>query len=155
VEIPDELVAAIAEAVPFALREMAGVEAYVRHTHPTSAADHFGDMSAIVRLTAACGVTRLVMTYPEKTAAALTRSILTDTTSDVSPDMVRDCIGEVANVIAGQAKALLVGSPAHFTLSTPAVRSGELGLQLPHGRAIAFDSTVGRFTVMLCSEDNR
>jgi CheY-specific phosphatase CheX len=150
VEIPDELVAAFAEAVPFALREMAGVEAYVRETHPAIAADRFGDMSAIVHLTAACGVARLVMTYAEQTATALAQHILAGTTDDVSPDMIRDCIGEVANVVAGQAKAFLVGSPAHFTLSTPTVENGDAAMHVPGRKVIEFDSNVGRFAVQLC-----
>lgn len=154
-EISDELVFAFAEAVPFALREMAGVEAFVREEHPATADDGFGGLSANVRLAATGGAASFSMLYPEQTAIALTRCVLAGTTDQASPELVRDCIGEVANVVAGQAKALLVGSPAHFTLSTPTVRSGDPGALPAHARAIAFESSVGRFTVLLCSEDNR
>ena len=36
-------------------------------------------------------------------------------------NLVRDCVGEIANVIAGQAKALLAGGPYHLTFSVPRI----------------------------------
>jgi CheY-specific phosphatase CheX len=62
----------------------------------------------------------------------------------VAEDMVRDCMGEVANVVAGHAKALLVGRPSHFTLSTPTVRSGG-PVAGNGGWVIRFESDAGAF----------
>ena len=123
--VPDELVEAFAVAVPFALREMAGVEVVARDAHRATAADGFADLSAVIRLTASGGEGWMVLSFPGSTASALAQRVLAEVADEVSADMVRDCLGEVANVVAGQAKALLVGRPSHFTLSTPVVRTGD------------------------------
>ena len=39
----------------------------------------------------------------------------------LTDEMIDDVAGEFANVIAGQAKTILKGTPYHFTLSTPVV----------------------------------
>jgi chemotaxis protein CheX len=151
VEIPDDLVDAFAAAVPFALKEMADVEPVVRESeHERNVDEGSADMSACVRLTTAAGVWRLILSFPERTAAALARRILVETDVEVSPEMIRDCIGEVANVLAGQAKALLVGRTSHFTLSTPTVQVGDLAERTADRFVIYFDSNVGEFTVHLC-----
>lgn len=148
--IPDELVSAFCEATPLALREMAEVEAIVRETSTADSTDRYGDVSAILRLTTSLGDVSLVMSYPEQTAKALAEHVLASVTDNVSREMVNDCVGEVANVVAGQAKAMLVGSPAHFTLSTPVVREGDTSPPSGDRRVIEFDSNVGVFVIQLC-----
>jgi chemotaxis protein CheX len=147
VEVPRELVEAFTEAVPFALREMAGVEAIVRDSGPATGAES-ADVSAVVRLTATSGESRLVLCFPERTAEALARRVFAGTVTEVSADLIRDCMGEVANVVAGQAKVLLVGTPAHFTLSTPTVQVGPV--DVVGGWMIRFESEAGEFGVRLC-----
>jgi chemotaxis protein CheX len=149
VETPRELVEAFAESVPPALREMAGVEAVVGESRPAARGDALGDLSATVRLTAADGESRLVLCFPERTAAELARRILAGTTDAVTPDLIADCMGEVANVVAGQAKALLFGTASHFTLSTPVVRTG-LTDAVDGGWVIRFGSDAGEFALHLC-----
>jgi CheY-specific phosphatase CheX len=64
--------------------------------------------------------------------------------------LIRDCLGEVANILAGQAKTLLLGTRYHFTLSTPQVMDGVHEGALPEGTtglAVAFDSEVGEFAM--------
>jgi CheY-specific phosphatase CheX len=149
VDDPHELVEAFAAGVPLALREMAGVEAVVRVARPAAAADTIAGLSATIRLTAAGGEGRLILAFPEPTAAELARRILAGTVDEPAADMIGDCMGEVANVVAGQAKALLVGSPAHFTLSTPTVSTG-LVAAADGLWAIRFDSEAGEFTAYVC-----
>jgi chemotaxis protein CheX len=147
VDTPDDLVRAFTEAVPFALRELTGVEAVVRDAGPAAGAAT-ADLAAAVGLTTAAGEGRLVLCLPGRTAEELVRRILAGTTTDLSPDLVRDCAGEVANVVAGQAKTLLVGSPCHFTLSPPRVGADPPAAG-PGAWAIQFDSDAGEFTVHL------
>ena len=145
-----ELVEAFSSAVPFALREMAGVEAVVRDARPATRTDSSDELSAVIRLTTATGVGWLTLNLPEPTAKELARRVLKETTDQVSAEMIRDCVGEVANVVAGQAKALLVGRPEHFTLSTPTVwASGPTDAS--GGWLIRFDSDAGPFAVHLFS----
>jgi CheY-specific phosphatase CheX len=141
-----ELVEAFSEAVPAALSEMAGVEAVVRETCPASAINPCADLIAGIGLTMAGGEGRLELCLPERTAAELARRVLAETMDPVAEDMVRDCMGEVANVVAGHGKALLVGRPSHFTLSTPVVRAGGL-VEGTRGWVIRFESDVGQFSV--------
>jgi chemotaxis protein CheX len=145
VDTRDELIEAFTAATTFALREMVGVEAVVRESRPAPGAS----LSAVIRLTTAGGEGRLVLSCSESTAAALAARVLAQAVNAVPPEMVRDCLGEVANVVAGQAKVLLVGHPAHFTLSTPTVRAGEAGELAAGTWTIPFASDVGEVTVHL------
>jgi CheY-specific phosphatase CheX len=144
VDSSHELVEAFAEAVPAALREWAGVEAIVRESGPASAVDPGAGLIAGIGLTMVSGEGRLELFVPERTAAELARRVLTGAVDPVAEDLVRDCMGEVANVVAGHAKALLVGRPSHFTLSTPVVRSGGL-IEGTGGWVIRFESDAGTF----------
>lgn len=144
---PDELIEAFTAAVPFALRELAGVEAVARDAGP-AAGRAPADLGATIRLATGGGQWRMTFCLPAAAAGELARRILAGAT-ELTPGLVRDCTGEVANVIAGQAKALLVGSPAHFTLSTPEVRSGDPA-DGTGGWVIRFDSDAGEFAVWLC-----
>lgn len=144
----DELMGPFAEAVAITLREMAGVEAAARGAAPATGPGGFADISAVLRLSTG-GEGYLVLSLPAATAAALAARILGDA---VEPDeaMARDCAGELANVIAGQAKAMLVGSPHHFTFGTPRVAAGDPGLP-PGDRWVAeFVSELGEFSLHLC-----
>lgn len=144
----DELIGPFAEAVAISLREMAGVEAVVRGAAPATGADGFGDVSAVLRLSTG-GEGYMVLSMPVATATELAARILADV-GEPDDAMVRDCAGEMANVIAGQAKTMFVGSPHHFTFSTPRVASGDPGLP-PGDRWVAtFVSEVGEFSLHLC-----
>jgi chemotaxis protein CheX len=148
VDASHELVGAFTEAVPTTLREMAGVEAVVRDSRPGEMADLSADLVAAVGLTMADGEGRVELCLPERTAVELARRVLAGAVDRPTADLVRDCMGEVANVAAGQAKALLVGTASHFVLSTPVVRAGGRAGG-PAGWWIRFESEAGEFGVHL------
>jgi chemotaxis protein CheX len=146
VDTSHELVEAFSEAVPAALRELAGVEAVVRDTRPAGGGRRCNDVLAVIGLTMSGGKGRLVFRVPDRTASELARRVLAGAADSVAEDLVRDCMGEVANVVAGQAKALLVGRTSHFTLSIPVVHAG--GLVEGTGEwVIRFESDAGEFGV--------
>jgi CheY-specific phosphatase CheX len=60
------------------------------------------------------------LVLPADTATQLAARYLPVGT-ELAPELVADVAGEFANVIAGQAKTMLKGTPYHFTLSTPRV----------------------------------
>ena len=150
-DAPDELIEAFTAAVPFALREMAGVEAVARDACPAAGDGRSADLSArppapTRRRRWATGPElpggRRPRRWPGGCSPGRTRA---------GRGMVRDCMGEVANVVAGQAKALLVGTPSHFTLSTPSrPAAGAAGRDGTGGWVIRFDSDAGEFTVHVC-----
>lgn len=63
---------------------------------------------------------RLVLSFPLPVLEALVRRYL-DGNVNLTPELLDDAAGEFANVIAGQAKTMLKGTPEHYWLSTPVV----------------------------------
>jgi len=93
----------------------------------------------------------LVLIFPEQTAEALAKRVLTGVSIELSNELIRDCAGEIGNVVAGQAKALLSATRYHFAFSLPRVVDFE-DFQPPHALdclAAAFNSDVGRFALQL------
>lgn len=142
----DAAIGSFAEAVSVALREMAGANASLTDAVPPIHREGSSAIMAILPVTTSAGRGQLILCFPPATAAALTRRILND---DADDGMVRDCLGEVANVVAGQAKTRLVGSPFHFLLSTPSVAvQGPVTLGADWPR-LSFVSEIGDFTMYL------
>jgi len=141
--VANELVDAFAAAVPFALAEMAGIDAFVRDIRPDIGGEASG-LAAAIRLTSPSGDGRFVLCLSPAAAAALATRVLAGAVDDPPNAMVRDCLGEVANVAAGQAKTMLVGTPSHFDLSPPSVTDEIPGAGNPRS-VIEFDSEIGIF----------
>lgn len=141
VETPGELIGAFGVAVESTLREMAGVEAARRDTVTAGPAD----VSAAMRLDLGGGWWA-VLCFPAKTAAAIARRVLAGTGGEPDEGMIRDCVAEVLNVVTGQAKTLLYGTPYHFTFTTPTAPP----TNLVAGEAVGFESECGPFTLRLC-----
>jgi chemotaxis protein CheX len=95
----------------------------------------------------------LLLRFPERTAAAIAQRVLADTEVELNESLIRDCIGEIANVIAGQAKTLLAGTPYRLTFSLPEVVVGKHLLSHPEWSreclVIAFRSDLGEFSLGL------
>src|SRR5207253_2151545 len=115
----DELLGQLVEAVTVALREMTAVESIACELQATTSPAR-GDVSAVLPVTTAAGEGSFVLSFPERTAAALAHRVFVLAEAGAEPDaeVLRDCLGEIINVVAGQAKTLLFGTPYHFTLST-------------------------------------
>ncbi len=144
---PDELLEPFVAAVATTLREMAGVEAVERDRFWTPGGPGRGDVTAILPL-AGASAGWLAVALPAATATAIARRVLAETGVEPDDIMVRDCAGELANVIAGQAKTLAFGTPHHFTLATPTVASGA-AIPTGGGWAIAFASDIGEFDLVV------
>jgi chemotaxis protein CheX len=151
-EIRDNLREAFVAAVGAALSEMAGVEAVVREVLPKTPDAPLGGILAVLELQSALAGP-LVLAFPEATASSLASRVLTGVTGEVDASLVRDCVGEIANVVAGQAKAMLAGTAFHFTFAIPKVVMDEAPVLRPvQGRdclGISFDSELGGFTLHL------
>jgi chemotaxis protein CheX len=137
--VPDELLSAFAEAVAVSLREMAGVEA-----GPRDSSDSRANLFAVLPVTTTAGGGYLALALPEVTTAALAKRILAVAVTVPDAAAIRDCAGEIVNVVAGQAKTLLRGTPYHFTLSTPRVEASAPAHD-EDAYVIAFGSEVGAF----------
>jgi len=135
------------------LSELAQTELAVRSVYRTALPRTLGDISAVLGLTAEGGEV-LVLSLPARTAAALAGRVLAEVTQAPDDDLVRDCMGELANVIAGQAKTLLAETPYQLLLATPRVLSGP-GLEVGSrpdaaGLVVVFGSDAGEFALQIC-----
>jgi chemotaxis protein CheX len=146
------------EAVCVTLREMASTEVILQDSFQTTIPRTLGDISAIIALSFEAGGTgSLVLGCSEATAGGLARRVLAESGQEPDETMVRDCLGEIANVVAGQAKVVLFGTRWHFLLSTPTVVSG-VGKELPECRGgqclvAVFGSDVGEVVVEVYLQD--
>jgi CheY-specific phosphatase CheX len=150
-EIRGKLLLPFVTAAHTALREMAGIESAVQGMYEKALPQALGDIAARVQL----GPTRegfLVLSFPRPTAETVAQRILADVTKEVDEALIRDCVGEVANVVVGQAKALLAGVPDRITFSLPQVVVNATEIQIPtgsHALVVLFSSDVGDFALQL------
>ena len=136
------------------LDTMAGISAtagkpYIKKDHVAT-----GDVSAIVGVTGdKTGTISVSFTRP--CAIALVRGMLGDDIHDVLQD-TQDAVGEVTNMVSGQARAGLQTMGITLQGSTPTVIVGD-GHTIRHIShspvvAIPFTSRAGEFTVEFCFE---
>ncbi len=134
-----------------ALGEMAGTEVVVRAVYQKTMHHALGDIAAVFRLRSATEGS-LVLSFPQRTAAALAGRILAGVTQEVDENLIRDCAGEIANVVAGQAKALLAETPYRFAFFMPQVVIDAKEFRPPQGLdclVVAFRSDPGEFALQL------
>jgi chemotaxis protein CheX len=143
------------EAVTGSIGEMTHVEPIVRDVRQTEFDKSLGDVWAIVGSfpnSPDC----LVLSLPMKTARGMAERILAETPQLIDDSMILDCIGELANVLAGQVKALLANSSYHFSFSLPKV------MRIPDSQVLVhmghkclrmiFDSEVGEFALQIVAD---
>jgi CheY-specific phosphatase CheX len=152
-EIRESLLEPFISAVCVTLREMMGIEAAALTSHRTGVCQTSDDVSAVLPFTVPMSGA-LVLSFPGPTAAALAHRMLAEVTPTVDDEMIRDCVGEIANVSGGQAKALLHGSRYQFAFSTPKIVAGA-GQEVLPGQSldclvVGFGSEVGEFTMRVC-----
>jgi chemotaxis protein CheX len=140
------------QAASLTLREWATTDGVVRAVYQKAMHQGFGPLTAVLRMVSPTGGT-LALAFPERTAATLTTRVLARPAEELDQDIIRDCLREVVNVVAGQAKALLLGTPYHFDLSIPTVAVGagaDIGVA-PGGKCLvaAIASDGGDFALQL------
>jgi CheY-specific phosphatase CheX len=130
-----------------ALSAMASADVAVEAVRRTPLAPSLGAIS--VQLTvSSVEELELQFIFPAATATAFARRILGGVATQPDLALVQDCMAEIVNVIAGQAKAMLADSANRFTYSIPKVLSGAAG-NAAACLAIAFVSDLGAFGVQL------
>jgi chemotaxis protein CheX len=152
-EIKNNLLRPFTLAATVTFQEMTQTEITVQSIYQKSNHTMFGDVSALISLKMKTEGA-MVLSFPEPSAVALTQRILAGVTDKPTGDMARDCIGEIANIIVGQAKGILSAGPYNFSMSTPAIVSGTM-----HGiwyrpnmpcLVVVFKSEFGEFALQLC-----
>jgi CheY-specific phosphatase CheX len=129
-----------------ALQELMQLEAIPITATASETAAATGAVVAVMRLLRAVPGT-MTLALPLPTARRMAEAYLPQGT-ELSDEIVDDFAGELANVIAGQAKTMLKGTKYHFTLSIPTVaRHTQFG-KAP-GIELAFDLGSGRMLVVV------
>jgi CheY-specific phosphatase CheX len=145
----DGMVEAFVTATRVSLEEMAGLNVIVRSVSKRGGTWANGDVVAVVGLTWGY----LELHIPSATARTMAAGILEGVASDPDEALVQDCMGEVANVIAGQAKTLLAETPHAFTFLVPEVAWGRVPLVpedfVGERCVITFGSAPGDFALQL------
>jgi chemotaxis protein CheX len=147
-----ELLDPFCEAAVIALREMAAVEVVVHAVYRRPMPLGCGDITAVIRLSF-CAPGFLALSMPQRTASLFASRIFgPEQDQKTIDDSTRDCVGEMTNVIAGQAKALLARSRFHFVFSTPAITLGPIPPKAEAGMdcfVIVFGSECGDFALQV------
>lgn len=113
-----------------------------------------GDVTAIVGITGAkCG--SISVTFTKASAIAVVKAMLGDDIQDIIQD-TKDTVGEVTNMISGQARAMLAEAGMSLQGSTPSIIFGD-NHYVAHVTsapvvAIPFTTEAGPFTVEFCFE---
>lgn len=128
---PSEAANAFQSAAITALQELTQIEAYSESKLPT-----IKDMPSQEVVLASIQLQRqipgtMTLVLTSKAALQLAARYLPDGVQ-LTEELINDVAGEFANVIAGQAKTILKGTPYHFSMSTPVVTRAESPAQMPH-----------------------
>jgi CheY-specific phosphatase CheX len=111
-------------AIDTALREMASVNPIVVASYRTSSMQFQGDVGVVIDLRSSAEAL-LAFEVSTDTAKALAQRVLIGAAAEPDEALVRDSLGEILNVAAGQAKALLHGGEFQFTFGTPRIASSD------------------------------
>lgn len=113
-----------------------------------------GDVSGVMGLSGTA-TGSVVVSLPKDLACKIVSHMLGETTipADLNSD-VCDGVGEIINMIAGQAKAMLVKTKYHFTISIPSVVSGH-GHEISHKKGtpnivVLFEADGEPFALQVC-----
>jgi chemotaxis protein CheX len=151
-EIRDNLLEPFTQAACAALGEMAGTELAAGAVYESAVDRPLGNIAAAVELQSATNGW-MILSFPQATAAALARRILAEVPQEVDDTLIQDCMGEIANVVAGQAKAMLAGTAYQFTFSLPRTAAAAGGKPLPgqglQCLVVSFGSDLGEFAMQL------
>jgi chemotaxis protein CheX len=136
---------AVTAATVTAFMELTGTEVTPGDLAGASPAPPSADVCAAIELRRQLpGL--LVCGFPLAALEALARRYLPPRVT-LTPDILDDAAGEFANVIAGQAKTMLKGTPYHYSLSTPTVTRDRCVARpgSASGTQLHFNSDAGRF----------
>ncbi len=111
-----------------------------------------GDVSAIVGITG-CKSGAIALSFSQSCAIALVKGMLGDAIEDIMAD-TRDAVGEITNMISGQARASLSEMGIPLQGSTPSVVFGKNHTLTFPGQAsviaVPFTTEHGNFTLEFC-----
>lgn len=147
--LPPEVIEAFTSSTVTALEELTQLVAIPTDGLANKTAQVDDAVVAVVRLLRPVPGT-LTLVLPTDSARRLSEAYLPAGT-ELTDEIINDVAGELANVIAGQAKTILKGTPYHFTLSIPVVsRLAGCGQSPGVAITLAVETTLLLLLVDLC-----
>jgi CheY-specific phosphatase CheX len=148
----EELLQPFAAATMAALEGMTGIEVQVVGMRPMKGPLAIVAPAAIVQIDSS--ILRVFdLSIPPKTAVSLAQRLLAEAGQKVDDAMVQDCVCELANVVAGQAKALLADGRFRFTFRIPQPPGSASWPGHLNWFVLTFACEWGDFTVRLCLDE--
>jgi len=143
------LQAAINVLTVMAMTEVKPGKPYIRNSNAAK-----GDVSGVIGLTGKSSGT-IAVTFTEKCAIGVVNNMLGENLTKLGEDVI-DAVGEITNMISGQARKGLAEVGIPLQGSTPTVITGK-GHTISHITkgpilAIPFATQFGEFTVEVCFE---
>ncbi len=116
-----------------------------------------GDISGVMELNGAASGS-VVVSMPSRLACLVVGNMLGEPPAEELTQDVRDAVGEIINMISGQAKASLVKTKYHFTISIPSVVTGP-GHEIAHQKGtpnivVLFEGSGFDFALQVCLAPN-
>ncbi|MBG0789389.1 MAG: chemotaxis protein CheX [Desulfovibrionaceae bacterium] len=143
-------------AVVHVLQTMAHVEAKSDQPYLNEERKSTGDVTGIIGITGYSKGT-MSITLEKDVILKIVNNMLFEDYSEINDDIC-DAVGELTNMISGQARARLSEQGKNFEASTPTIFSGR-GVEIKHVSkapvlSIPFTTAEGRFVVEVAFESN-
>ncbi len=151
-----ELLQPFVAATIEAMETMAGIETSLASLGRKHDYRMPGDISGLIDLFG--GTERLMaVSFPMETARGMAAKVLGEIVDEPGLEMIFDCVGELASIVAGQVKGRFVHTDFEFDISIPSIvfgKSHEIHYrsELP-SYTMEFESDVGAFVLQLCIRD--
>jgi len=114
------------DGVKATFKTMASTEAHLQTLNYAKEDDHFfGDVSGVMGISGKNGEGFVGITFPEALAEHLVCKLLNISKDELEEGDIFDGVGEMVNMITGNAKNALLGTTYHFNLSLPNVIAGK------------------------------
>lgn len=92
---------------------------------------------------------QISLVFPLETARTIVSSMLGMDEGEMDEDTLRDGVGEMANIVAGNVKAALSATPYKFLMSLPKIQAGPLALpEGASGNETWMSSSLGDFCLV-------
>ncbi|MBP5234007.1 MAG: chemotaxis protein CheX [Planctomycetes bacterium] len=137
---------------------MCGLEITRKRLFLKEDASMLGEVSGVMGLSGTASGS-VVISFSKKLACFMVAKMLGEPESEELTADVKDGVGEIINMISGQAKSMLTKTRYHFNIAIPTVVSGGSGHEITHKRGtpnivVVFEAMGEEFALQVCLVSN-